>query len=73
MKKMEFNHISCMEELHSLFEKKLQIEQQQYNKLQHEKDELKANFELEIKELTKMNEGAIEKLLNDFKDELQKV
>jgi len=34
---------------------------------------LKQNFELEIKELTKMNEAAIEKLLNDFKDELQKV
>ena len=70
MKKMELNHSSCMEELHSLFEKKLQIEQQQYNKLSHEKDDLKQNFELEIKELTKMNEAAIEKLLNDFKDEL---
>lgn len=34
---------------------------------------MKQNFELEIKELTKMNEAAIEKLLNDFKDELQKV
>ena len=35
MKKMELNHSSCMEELHSLFEKKLQIEQQQYNQLSH--------------------------------------
>ena len=34
---------------------------------------MKGNFELEIKELTKMNENAIEKLLNDFKEELQKV
>jgi hypothetical protein len=34
---------------------------------------MKNNFELEIKELQKLNELAIEKLLNDFKDELQTV
>ena len=70
MKKMELNHSGCMEELHSLFEKKLQMEKQQYDKLKNDKEELKTNFEQEIKELTKLNEQAIEKLLNDFKDEL---
>ena len=49
------------------------MEQQQFNQLNQEKEEMKQNFEQEIKELQKMNEQAIEKLLNDFKDELQKV
>lgn len=67
MKKMELNHLQCMEELQSLYEKKLQMEQQQYNQLASEKESLKNNYELEIKELKKTNEQSVEKLLSEFR------
>ena len=70
MKKMQLNHAHCTDELQSLYEKKIQMEQQQFNKLSQEKEEMKASFEAEILELQKLNEQAIEKLLNDFKNEL---
>ena len=70
MKKMELNHIQCKEELQSLYEKKLQMEQVQYNQLNQEKENLKNNYELEIKEMKKTNEQSIEKLLDEFKNQL---
>lgn len=73
MKKMELNHLQCMEELQSLYEKKLQMEQQQYNQLASEKESLKNNYELEIKELKKTNEQSVEKLLSEFRINLQDV
>lgn len=73
MNKMELNHLQCMEELQQLYEKKLQMERQQYDNLNGEKEQLKGNFELEIKELQRQNENAIERLLNEFKTNLKEV
>lgn len=70
---MEVNHLECIEELQSLYEKKLQMEQTQYNKLKQAKDEEQGHYEERIKQMQRMSEQAIEKLLNDFKDELQVV
>lgn len=49
MKKMELNHLQCMEELQTLYEKKLAIENQNYTKLEKEKGEERAHCEAEIK------------------------
>lgn len=40
MKKMELNHLQCMEELQSLYEKKLQYENMAYRRLEKEKGEM---------------------------------
>ena len=70
---MELNHLQCMEELQQLYEKKLQLEQQRYNQLKQEKEIVYDNFEEEIKDLHKQNDNAIEKLLTEFKNNLQEV
>jgi hypothetical protein len=51
MKKMELNHLQCMEELQTLYEKKLAIENMMYTKLEKEKGELRNHFEGDIKTL----------------------
>ena len=73
MKKMELNHLQCMEELQTLYEKKLAIENQNYTRLEKEKGERRQYYENEIKALQRQNEEAIEKLLNEFKNNLGKV
>jgi len=59
-----------MEELQTLYEKKLAIENSNYTKLEKEKGEDRARYEAEIKFLQRQNEEAIEKLLNEFKNNL---
>ena len=49
------------------------MERGQYDNLNNEKEQLKGNFELEIKELQRQNENAIERLLNEFKTNLKEV
>lgn len=51
MKKMELNHLQCVEELQSLYERKLYIENGNYLKLEQEKIEMKNFYEGKIKEL----------------------
>ena len=51
MKKMELNHLQCMEELQTLYEKKLAIENQNYTRLEKEKGERRQYYENEIKAL----------------------
>ncbi len=70
---MELNHLQCMEELQTLYEKKLAIENQNYTKLEKEKGEKRLEYETKIRQLQKQNEEAIEKLLNEFKNNLGKV
>lgn len=40
MKKMELNHLQCMEELQTLYEKKLAYENLAYKRLEKEKTEM---------------------------------
>jgi len=40
MKKMELNHMQCMEELQSLYEKKLAYENMSFKRLEKEKNEM---------------------------------
>ena len=51
MKKMELNHLQCMEELQTMYEKKLAIENQNYTRLEKEKGERRQYYENEIKAL----------------------
>lgn len=45
LKKMELNHIDCIDELQTLYEKKLQIEKEQFVGMTKEKEQLKKEFE----------------------------
>jgi t-SNARE complex subunit (syntaxin) len=56
-----------------LYEKKLQLEQKQYNDLAKEKDQLKQDYEDQLKDMDNRNEMATEKLLNEFKVNLADV
>lgn len=51
MKKMELNHLQCMEELQTLYEKKLAYENQNYKRLVKEKDDMMTEYEAELKHL----------------------
>lgn len=73
MKKMELNHLQCMEELQTLYEKKLQYENLAYRRLEKEKGEMQSEYEAELKLLQKQNEEAIDKLLNEFRNNLGKI
>ena len=53
MKKMESNHLSAVEELQTIYEKKLYIEGSNYLKLEQEKLEMKNYYEQKISELKK--------------------
>ena len=73
MKKMELNHLQCMEELQTLYEKKLQYENLAYRRLVKEKGEIQSEYETELKLLQKQNEEAIDKLLIEFRNNLGKI
>ena len=62
-----------MEELQTLYEKKLALENQNYMKLEKEKGRLRNGYEGDIKHLQRQNEEAIEKLLMEFKTNLKNV
>ena len=49
MKKMELNHMQCMEELQTLYEKKLAYENQSYKRLDKEKNEMQNEYEAELR------------------------
>jgi hypothetical protein len=53
MKKMELNHLQCMEELQNLYERKLAYENQAYKRLDKEKKEMEKEYEEELKLLRK--------------------
>jgi hypothetical protein len=73
MKKMELNHLQCMEELQSLYEKKLAFENQNYKRLQSEKVQMEHEYEAELRVLRQQNQDAIDKLLNEFRLNLGKI
>ena len=73
MKKMELNHLQCMEELQTLYEKKLAFENQNFKRLDKEKGDMMSEYEGELKLLKKQNEDAIDKLLLEFKNNLGKI
>jgi len=49
-----------MEELQSLYEKKLQIEQREYNKLKRDKDDMQGSYEEECEQIMRLKEKNIE-------------
>lgn len=73
MKKMELNHLQCMEELQSLYEKKLAFENMNYKRLSSEKVQMEHEYESELKVLRQQNQDAIDKLLNEFRLNLGKI
>ncbi len=62
-----------MEELQTLYEKKLQYENLAYRRLEKEKGEMQSEYEAELKLLQKQNEEAIDKLLSEFRNNLGKI
>ena len=73
MRKMEMNHLQAVEDLQSVYEKKLYIESSNYLKLEQEKLEMIKYYEGKISELQKQNQDSIDKLLREFKLNLLKV
>ena len=73
MKKMELNHLQCMEELQNLYEKKSAYENLAYKRLEKEKNEMQHEYESELRLLQKQNEDAIERLLAEFRVNLGKI
>ena len=51
MKKMEANHLAAVEDLESVYERKLYIECGNFLKLEQEKLEMKKHYEARIQEL----------------------
>jgi predicted subunit of tRNA(5-methylaminomethyl-2-thiouridylate) methyltransferase len=62
-----------MEELQSLYEKKLAYENQSFKRLEKEKNEMQNEYETELRLLQKQNEEAIERLLSEFRVNLSKI
>lgn len=62
-----------MEELQQLYEKKLQIQQKQYNNLLAMKESIQNNYEQELISLQRQNEEATEKLLQEYKHNFHEV
>lgn len=59
MKKMEMKHLQSVEELQTLYERKLYIENSNYLKLEQEKIEMKNFYEEKLDEMRRQNEEAI--------------
>lgn len=62
-----------MEELQTLYEKKLAYENQAYKRLEKEKTEMQNEYENELRLLQKHNEEAIERLLQEFRVNLGRI
>ena len=62
-----------MEELQTLYEKKLAFENTNYKRLVREKEDMMKEYEAELKLLKRQNEDAIDKLLSEFKNNLGKI
>jgi hypothetical protein len=73
MRKMEANHLGAVEELESVYERKLYVETGNYLKLEQEKLEMRRHYELRIAELKRQNDRAIDRLLTEFKGNMVKV
>lgn len=73
MRKMETNHLAAVEDLESVYERKLYIECGNFLKLEQEKLEMKKHYESRIGELKKQNQRAIDRLLSEFKSNMIKV
>ena len=56
---MEMKHLQSVEELQTLYERKLYIENSNYLKLEQEKIEMKNFYEEKLDEMRRQNEEAI--------------
>ena len=70
---MEANHLGAVEDLESVYERKLYIECGNFLKLEQEKLEMKKHYEAKILELKQQNQKAIDRLLQEFKGNMVKV
>lgn len=69
---MEDNHLRAVEELESLYEKKLAFENGQYLKIEQELAEERMKFDKKIKELDKKHDVNITDLKSEFNDTFNK-
>ena len=70
---MESNHLSAVEEIQTIYEKKLYAQGSDYLSLEQSKLEMKKHYELKIIDLKAQNKESIQKLLQEFKVNLNKV
>ena len=73
MQKMEANHLQQVEEVQTLYEKKLYAQGSDYLSLEQSKLEMKKFYENKIADLKKQNRDRIQTLLQEFKVNLNKV
>lgn len=73
MQKMEANHLQQVEEVQTLYEKKLYAQGSDYLSLEQSKLEMKKFYENKIADLKRQNRERIQTLLQEFKVNLNKV
>jgi len=73
MQMMESNHLREVDEIQERYEKKLYAQASDYLTLEQSKLEMDKQFQNQIAELKKQNKESIEKLLLEFKVNLNKV
>ena len=73
MQKMESNHLQDVEEIETDNDKKLYAQGSDYLNLEQSKLEMKKMYDKKIKDLQQENKVSIEKLLAEFKINLEKV
>lgn len=73
MQKMEENHLKAVEDTQDTYKKKLDAQGSDYLSLEQSKLEMKKFYENKITELKRQNKESIEKLLAEFRINLNKV
>lgn len=73
MQKMEATHFQQVEDIQSLYERKLLAQDSDYLNLEQAKLEMEQQYKAKIKSLVSQNEQSINKLLESFRTDLNKV
>ena len=70
---MEKKHLEAVENLEDHYKRKISIEEGNFLKLEQEKLEMKKYYEGKIAELRQQNQSSMDKLLKEFKTNLENV
>ncbi|OMJ86865.1 hypothetical protein SteCoe_11496 [Stentor coeruleus] len=72
LKQLESDHMSEVDSLEAIYERKLGIEEERFRQLEHDKVEMKQYYEDQMRNLRVHNENTIESLEKAFRDALCK-
>lgn len=72
LRMLEDNHLNQVDDIETVYEKKLNIEDERYRQLEHDKVEMRQHYEDQIRSIKQHNEDAIRSLENAFREALKK-